>query len=107
MKKLMVILCLLLTLCMVLPACGGPVETDPIKPESDSCLGETDQESAPESEEDPESQTESDTETETEEEPSFYTQDGIHPTPNGACYIGETYLKAVAPLIELLSKEDE
>ena len=43
--------------------------------------------------------------TETEEEPSFYTQDGIHPTPNGACYIGETYLKAVAPLIELLSKE--
>ena len=43
--------------------------------------------------------------TETEEEPAYYTGDGIHPTPNGACYIGETYLKAIAPLIELLSKE--
>ena len=45
--------------------------------------------------------------TETEEEPAYYTGDGIHPTPNGACYIGETYLKAIAPLIELLSKEVE
>ena len=43
--------------------------------------------------------------TETEEEPAYYTGDGIHPTPNGACYIGETYLKAIVPLIELLSKE--
>ena len=44
---------------------------------------------------------------ETEEEPTYYTGDGIHPTPNGACYIGEAYLKAIAPLIELLSKEVE
>ena len=26
--------------------------------------------------------------------------DGVHPTPDGACYIGEAYLKAVTPLIE-------
>ena len=45
--------------------------------------------------------------TETKEEPVYYTLDGIHPTPNGACYIGETYLKAIAPLVELLSKEAE
>ena len=45
--------------------------------------------------------------TETKEEPVYYTEDGIHPTPNGACYIGEAYLKAIAPLIELLSKEVE
>ena len=45
--------------------------------------------------------------TETKEEPVYYTADGIHPTPNGACYIGEVYLKAIAPLIELLSKEVE
>ena len=45
--------------------------------------------------------------TETKEEPIYYTVDGIHPTPNGACYIGEAYLKAIAPLIELLSKEVE
>ncbi len=45
--------------------------------------------------------------TETKEEPTYYTLDGIHPTPNGACYIGEAYLKAIAPLIELLSKEVE
>ena len=41
--------------------------------------------------------------TETKEEPTYYTADGIHPTPNGACYIGEAYLKAIAPLVELLS----
>ncbi len=40
---------------------------------------------------------------ETKEAPAYYTADGIHPTPNGACYIGEAYLKAIAPLIELLS----
>ena len=45
--------------------------------------------------------------TETKEEPTYYTADGIHPTPNGACYIGEAYLKAIAPLVELLSKEVE
>ena len=44
--------------------------------------------------------------TQTEEEPVYYTADGVHPTPNGACYIGEAYLKAIAPLIELLSKEE-
>jgi lysophospholipase L1-like esterase len=37
------------------------------------------------------------------EEPAYYAADGVHPTPDGACYIGEAYLRAVAPLIELLS----
>lgn len=41
--------------------------------------------------------------TETEEEPAYYAADGVHPTPDGACYIGEAYLGAIAPLIELLS----
>ena len=41
--------------------------------------------------------------TRTEEEPSYYSADGVHPTPDGACYIGEAYLRAVAPVIELLS----
>ena len=45
--------------------------------------------------------------TETTEAPTYYTADGIHPTPDGACYIGEAYLKAIAPLVELLSKEAE
>ena len=45
--------------------------------------------------------------TETKEAPTYYTGDGIHPTPNGACFIGEAYLKAIAPLVELLSKEAE
>ena len=44
--------------------------------------------------------------TEATEEPAYYSADGVHPTPDGACYIGEAYLRAVAPLIELLSKED-
>ena len=43
---------------------------------------------------------------ETEEEPAYYAADGVHPTPDGACFIGEAYLRAIAPLIELLSKED-
>ena len=43
---------------------------------------------------------------ETEEEPAYYSADGVHPTPDGACFIGEAYLRTVAPLIELLSKED-
>lgn len=40
---------------------------------------------------------------EDEEEPAYYAADGVHPTPDGACYIGEAYLGAIAPLIELLS----
>ena len=40
---------------------------------------------------------------ETEEEPAYYAADGVHPTPDGACCIGEAYLGAIAPLIELLS----
>ena len=39
----------------------------------------------------------------TEEEPAYYAVDGVHPTPDGACCIGEAYLGAIAPLIELLS----
>ena len=45
--------------------------------------------------------------TEAEEASSYYSADGVHPTPNGACYIGEAYLRAIAPLIELLSKEED
>ena len=41
-----------------------------------------------------------------EEEPVYYSADGVHTTPDGACYIGEAYLGAIAPLIELLSQED-
>ncbi len=36
-----------------------------------------------------------------------YSTDGVHPTPDGACYIGEVYLRAITPLVELLSKEDD
>ena len=39
--------------------------------------------------------------------PARYAADGVHPTPDGACYIGEAYLKAIAPLVELLSKEEK
>ena len=39
----------------------------------------------------------------TEEETAYYAADGVHPTPDGACCIGEAYLGAIAPLIELLS----
>ena len=39
----------------------------------------------------------------TEEEPAYYAADGVHPTPDGACCIGEAYLGAISPLIELLS----
>ncbi len=41
--------------------------------------------------------------TETTEAPAYYTGDGIHPTPAGAAFIGNEYLKAIAPLVELLS----
>jgi lysophospholipase L1-like esterase len=40
---------------------------------------------------------------EIEEEPAYYAADGVHPTPDGACFIGEAYLGAIAKLIELLS----
>ena len=36
-------------------------------------------------------------------EPADYAADGVHPTPDGACRIGEAYLGAIAPLIELLT----
>ena len=36
-------------------------------------------------------------------EPTEYSRDGVHTTPDGACRIGEAYLGAIAPLIELLS----
>lgn len=45
--------------------------------------------------------------TQIEEEPAYYSADGVHPTPDGACYIGEAYLRAIAPMIELLSKEED
>ena len=40
---------------------------------------------------------------EVDAEPAEYSRDGVHPTPDGACRIGEAYLGAIAPLIELLS----
>ncbi len=43
--------------------------------------------------------------TEAEEEPTYYAADGVHPTPDGACYIGEAYLRAVTPLIESLIED--
>ncbi len=39
------------------------------------------------------------------EDPSDYSADGVHPTPDGACLIGEAYLGAIAPLIERLTDE--
>lgn len=36
-------------------------------------------------------------------EPADYAADDVHPTPDGACRIGEAYLGAIAPLIELLT----
>ncbi len=44
--------------------------------------------------------------TEATEEPSYYTADGVHPTPDGACYIGEAYLRAIAPLVESLAEDE-
>lgn len=41
------------------------------------------------------------------EEPSYYSADGVHPTPDGAFYIGEAYLGAITPLIEVLADADE
>lgn len=44
--------------------------------------------------------------TEADEEPSYYSADGVHPTSDGACYIGEAYLGAISPLIELLQEQE-
>lgn len=35
-----------------------------------------------------------------EEELATYSADGVHPLPDGAMFIGEAYLRAIAPLIE-------
>ncbi len=45
--------------------------------------------------------------TQTTEPQAYYSADGVHPTPDGACFIGEAYLGAITPLVELLSKEDK
>ncbi len=37
---------------------------------------------------------------------SYYSADGVHPTPDGACFVGEEYFRAVSPLIEQLSEDD-
>ena len=47
------------------------------------------------------------TEAEATEEPAFYSTDGVHPTPDGACYIGEAYLGAIAPLIDALMEQED
>jgi lysophospholipase L1-like esterase len=41
------------------------------------------------------------------EEPSYYSADGVHPTSDGAFYIGEAYLGAITPLIEALAGAEE
>ncbi len=41
------------------------------------------------------------------EEPSYYTADGVHPTPDGACFIGEAYLSAITPLVEQLFEDED
>ncbi len=38
---------------------------------------------------------------------TYYSADGVHPTPDGACFIGEAYLEAISPLIETLIAEDD
>ena len=43
--------------------------------------------------------------TEAKEEPAYYSADGVHPTPDGACYIGEAYLDAITPIIERLIQD--
>ena len=44
--------------------------------------------------------------TDAKEEPAYYSADGVHPTPDGACYIGEAYLDAITPLIERLIQDN-
>lgn len=41
------------------------------------------------------------------EEPAFYSADGVHPTSDGACYIGEAVLRAIAPLLEASGAEED
>ncbi len=43
--------------------------------------------------------------TKTTEPQAYYSADGVHPTPDGACFIGEAYLGAISPLVELLSQK--
>lgn len=38
-------------------------------------------------------------------DPTVYAPDGVHPSADGACFIGEHYLKAVTPLIEAVASE--
>ena len=51
MKRFWMALCLLLTLCMVLPSCGGPVETDLVDPGAFTEMPETNSETVAEPEE--------------------------------------------------------
>lgn len=37
---------------------------------------------------------------------SYYSLDGVHPTPDGACFIGEACLTAISPLVEALLKKE-
>ena len=43
---------------------------------------------------------------EAEEEPVYYTPDGVHPSTDGACYIGEQYLDAIIPVIETVLQQN-
>ncbi len=43
---------------------------------------------------------------EADEEPAYYTPDGVHPSTDGACYIGEKYLDAIIPVIETVLAEN-
>ena len=36
-------------------------------------------------------------------DPFFYSEDGVHPNAEGACFIGEQYFTAVAPLVESMA----
>ncbi len=40
-----------------------------------------------------------------DQEPAFFSDDGIHPNSNGACFIGERYLEAIAKLLPKSEKE--
>ncbi len=45
--------------------------------------------------------------TQTTEPQSYYSADGVHPTPDGACFIGEAYLSAITPLVEQTAEQDD
>ncbi len=45
--------------------------------------------------------------TTTTEPQSYYSADGVHPTPDGACFIGEAYLDAITPLVERLAGKND